>query len=106
LQVGVRGAEQLLGAGDADLLSPVDDLAAAVVAPTRVTLGVLVGQRGPERGQHGRRGEVFAGDELQPATEPVELVDDDRRDLGILSLQRVEVRPPEHVSHNRNSTAR
>ena len=42
LQVGVLGAEQLLGALDAELLGPVDDLAAAVVAPAGVALGVLV----------------------------------------------------------------
>ena len=95
LQVGVLGAEQLLGPRDADLLGPVDDLAAAVVARARVALGVLVGQRAAERGEHGRAGEVLAGDQLQAAAQPVELVEDDAGDLRVEGLQGVEVRPPE-----------
>ena len=70
LQVGVLGAEQLLGALDADLLGDVDDLAAAVVALAGVALGVLVGQRRAERGEHRRAGEVLAGDQLQAAAQP------------------------------------
>ena len=54
LQVGMGGTEQFLGPGDADLLGPVDDLAAAVVATAGVALGVLVGQRRPERCEHRR----------------------------------------------------
>src|SRR3954453_13245396 len=95
LQVGVRGAEQLLGARDADLFGPVDDLAPAVVTLAGIALGVLVAQRRAERGENRRRGEVLAGDELEAATQPVELVEDDARDLGVLALQRVEVGPPE-----------
>ena len=45
LQVGVLGAEELLGPRDADQLGLVDLGAAAVVATARVALGVLVGQR-------------------------------------------------------------
>ena len=100
------GTEQFLGPGDADLLGPVDDLAAAVVAPPGITLGVLVRQRRAQRREHCGRREVLAGDELQAATQALELADDDGRDLGILVLKRGEVGPPEHVSHDVNSTAR
>src|SRR5690606_36672540 len=44
--VRVLGAEQLLGAGDREVLRDVDLLAAAVVATARVALRVLVGQHG------------------------------------------------------------
>jgi hypothetical protein len=43
LDVRVLGAEQLLRAVDRELLDLVDDLAAAVVATTRIALGLLVG---------------------------------------------------------------
>ena len=99
LQVGVLGAEQLLGPVDADLLGPVDHLAAAVVALARVALGVLVAQRAAERGQHRRRGEVLARDQLQPAAQPVQLVEDHAGDLGIDLLQRVEIRSPVLLRH-------
>jgi hypothetical protein len=45
LQVHVLGPEELLAAGDADLLGPVDDLAAAVVPAAGIALGVLVRER-------------------------------------------------------------
>ena len=44
LDVGVLGAEQLLGAVDRQLLGDVDVLAAAVVALAGIPLGVLVGE--------------------------------------------------------------
>ena len=83
LQVGVLGAEELLRPGDADLLGPVHLGAAAVVAPARVALGVLVGQRRAERGQHRRRGEVLAGDQLQAAAQPVQLAEHHLGDLRV-----------------------
>jgi hypothetical protein len=60
-----------------------------------VALGVLVGQRAAERGEHRGAGEVLAGDELQAAAQPGELVDDHPGDLGVDPLQLVEVRSPE-----------
>ena len=99
LQVGVVGSEQFLGPGDPDLLGPVDDLAPTVVALTRVPLGVLVRQSGPERGQDGRGGEVLARDQLQPGSFPGQLVGEDGGDLGIEGGQGVEVRAPERVAH-------
>ena len=54
LHVRVLGAEQLLGPVDGQLLGHVDELAAAVVAPARVALGVLVGEDGALGLEHGR----------------------------------------------------
>ncbi len=85
------GPEQLLRPGDADLLGDVDHLAAAVVPATGVALGVLVRQRRAQRGQHGRTGEVLAGDQLQTAAQAVELAGQHARDLGVLLGQGIEV---------------
>ena len=98
LEVRVLGAEELLGALDADDLRLVDLRAAAVVALARVSLGVLVAQRRAERGEDGGRGEVLAGDELQAAAGALELGQEDARDLGILMLQLPEVRAPERLA--------
>ncbi len=92
LHVGVLGPEQLARPVDRQPLGPVDDLAAAVVAPARVALGVLVGQGGAQGGHDGRRGEVLARDQLDAAAYPVELVDQDPGDLGIPPPQHPEVR--------------
>ena len=85
LQVRVLGTEQLLRARDADLLGSVDVRAAAVVALVRVALGVLVRQRRSGGCQHRRRCEVLAGDQLQSAPQPVELIQDHCGDLGVLA---------------------
>ena len=67
LDVGVLGAEQLLGAVDRQLLGDVDLLAAAVVAAAGVALGVLVGQHRADRVEHRLGHEVLRGDHLQRA---------------------------------------
>ena len=67
LDVRVLGAEQLLRAIDRDLLGDVDLFAAAVVAATRVPLGVLVGEHRPLGLEHGPGDEVLAGDHLERA---------------------------------------
>ena len=54
LHVGEAAAEQLLGAVDGELLDDVDVLAAAVVAPAGIALGVLVGEHAAGRFEHGR----------------------------------------------------
>ena len=66
LDVGVLGPEELLRAVDGELLDHVDVLAAAVVAPAGVALGVLVGQHAADGLHHRRAGVVLAGDHLQP----------------------------------------
>ena len=108
------GAEELLRARVADLLGDVHHLAAAVVAPARVALGVLVRQRRAERGEHRRAGQVLARDELQPAAQPLQLVEHDPGDLRVLPLKRVEIGTPEGLlagpfavlAHGTNGTVR
>jgi hypothetical protein len=65
LDVGVLGAEQLLGPRPAEVLHLVDDLAAAVVALARDPLRVLVGQPGAESLDDRGGGEILGGDQLQ-----------------------------------------
>ena len=65
LHVGELGAEQLLGAIDRELLDDVDKLAAAVVPPARIALGILVREHAAGGLHHGRARVVLAGDHLQ-----------------------------------------
>ena len=92
LDVGVLGPEQLLGPVDRQLLGDVDVLAAAVVAPARVPLGVLVGQHRPLALQHRQRDEVLRGDHLERPLLAVQLqrqhLSDLRIDLGQGTLKK------------------
>ncbi len=83
LHIRVLGAEQLLGAVDRELLDLVDDLAPAVVAPTGITLGVLVRRDARDRLEDARPGEVLGGDQLDLSALPLELTPDQLGDLGI-----------------------
>ena len=83
LDVRVLRTEELFCAIDRELLDLVDDLAAAVVAPTRIALGVLVRRNASDRLQHGRPREVLRRDQLDLAALPLELPLEERRDLGI-----------------------
>ena len=65
LHVGVVGPEELLGAIAGQVLDPIHVHAAAVVAPARVALGVLVGEVGAHGLQDGQGGIVLGGDQLQ-----------------------------------------
>src|SRR6476661_1897532 len=73
LDVGVVGVEEGLAPLDGEVLGLVDLRAAAVVTAPRVALGVLVGQRRAEGGEHLGAGHVLRGDELQAAADAVEL---------------------------------
>ena len=88
LDIDVLGAEQLAGARDGELLGPVDDLAAAVVAPARIALGVLVGEHRADRLEHGLGDEVLRRDQLEVARLPLGLRPDDLGDVGIDLVQR------------------
>ena len=83
LDVGVLGAEELLGPVDGELLDLVHHLAAAVVALARVALGVLVGEGRAGGLQHRRGDEVLAGDELEPVGLAAGLLADEPGDLGV-----------------------
>ena len=84
LDVRVLGAEQLLRAVDRELLDLVHHLAAAVVATTRIALGVLVGENRAGCLEHGRPGEVLRRDQLDLAALAVGLPADQHSDLGIV----------------------
>ena len=66
LDVGVLGAEELLGPVAGEVLDHIDVLAAAVIPPAGIALGILVGQHAADRLHHRGAGVVFAGDHLQP----------------------------------------
>src|SRR5688572_1145205 len=83
LDVRVLGGEERLGAVDRDRLDLVDDLAAAVVALARVSLGVLVRRHRPDRFEHARPGEVLRGDQLDLTALTLELRGEQLRDLRI-----------------------
>ena len=83
LDVGVLGAEQRPGPLDGERLDAVDDGVAAVVALARVALGVLVGEHRTHRPDHGGRGEVLAGDQLQAGGLALELGGEQGLDLGV-----------------------
>src|SRR4030095_13719372 len=84
-------AEELLGPLDRQALDDVDELAAAVVAPAGIALGVLVGHHAAGRLQHGAADEVLGGDQLQAEVLARALVGDGLVNLGIDGLQRTVV---------------
>ena len=84
LDVRVLCAEEVLRAVDRQLLDLVHDLAAAVVAPPRIALRVLVREHRARRLEHGRPREVLGRDELDLATLAVGLAVDERGDLGVV----------------------
>ena len=75
LHVGVVGAEKLDSAGTRQVLDPVRELAAAVVAPSRQSFGILVREDRPHGLPDRRRREVLARDHLELAELPGFLVE-------------------------------
>ena len=65
LHVGKLRAEDLLGAIARQVLHHVGVLASAVVAPSRIALGILVGEDRAGGLEHRFGDEVFAGNHLQ-----------------------------------------
>jgi hypothetical protein len=103
LHVGVLGSEQLLRAIDRELLDLVDDLAAAVVAPAGISLGVLVREDRAGRVEHGLGHEVLRRDHLERVLLALELALQNARDVGIDLSKRCGleiVGKRVHVSHS------
>ena len=94
LHVGVLGAEELLRPIDGQLLDDVDVLAAAVVAPAGIALGILVRQHAAGRLHHGGAGVVLAGDHFQAVVLALDFVGDRAPHVGIVFL--------DEVRHSRN----
>ena len=83
LDVGRLGAEQFLGPLASQPLDHVGVLAATVVAPAGVALGVLVGQHRAHRLEHRLADEVLRGDQFQAAGLALDLAAQGVGDLGI-----------------------
>ena len=89
LDVGELGAEQLLRAVAREVLDDVDVLAAAVVAASRVALGVLVRQDAALRLQHRARNEVLRRDHLEGVALAGQLPRHRGSDFGIEFVERL-----------------
>ncbi len=88
LDVGVVGAEEPLRPLDREPLGLVDVLAAAVVAPAGIALGVLVGEDRPRRFADRAAGVVLRGDEFEVLALAPLLAGDRRGDLGVFGGDR------------------
>jgi hypothetical protein len=64
LDIGEVAVKQLLGPLDGEFLGDIDKLAAAIVAPARIALGILVGHHRALRFQNGARDDVLRSDQL------------------------------------------
>ena len=82
LDVGVLGAEEVLGKLDGASLDGVDVVAPGVEAVVGVALGVLVGEEVAHGELDGEGGVVLRGDHLEAVGLVVELRDDGGGDLG------------------------
>jgi hypothetical protein len=74
LDIDVIGAEKLLRAADGEVLDDVDELAAAVVAPAWIALGVFIGHHRSLRFEDGFADGVFRGDKLEVLFEALGLL--------------------------------
>ena len=83
LHVGVVGAEELLCAVYRELLGDVNELAAAVVALTRVALRVLVGQYRALGLEDATAGVILRGDQLDVLFLARTLMVERRREFGV-----------------------
>jgi hypothetical protein len=88
LDVRVLGAEQRLGAIDAELLDLIDVLLALVVALAWIALAVLVGQHGAGGGEHRTGDVVLGGDQPDLVALAALLGGDQLGDFGIDSSER------------------
>src|SRR5258708_2072396 len=87
LHVGVLRAEERLRALDRERLGDAHPLAAAVVAPARIPLGVLVGEHAADRVHHRLARVVLRRDQLDLVDLAPSLVLDRIEDLGVDPLQ-------------------
>ena len=88
LDVGVGRAEQAPGAFDRKPLRHIDPLAAAVVAPAGIALGVFVGEDGTLRLHHRPGNDVLRGDQLDPVALPLAFPKDRSVDLAVAVGER------------------
>jgi len=86
----VGGAEELTGMLVRDGLDAVNDFASRIEAMARRALRVLVGQPVAACEEHGRRGVVLGGDELELVPLVVQLLDDGLGDARLESPSHLE----------------
>ena len=83
LDIGVGTAEQPLGAVDRQQLGDIDEFAAAIVAPARIALGVLVGEHAALGFEHGGTNEIFRRDQIDLPLLALNFAGDRRSDQRI-----------------------
>jgi hypothetical protein len=83
LHIGEIAGEELLGTLDGQRLGDIDELAAAVVAPARIALGIFVGQHRTLGLEDGAGDDVLRGDQLDLVLLPMQLLPDGPEDLRI-----------------------
>src|SRR6266568_4554560 len=91
LDVDVLGAEESRRTLNCEALDLVDHLpGAAVIAPPRISLCVLVGQEGAKRLEDGRACEVLRRDQLECLGLAAVFVADEVRDVRVLAIEGAE----------------
>ncbi len=83
LNIGEAAIEQRLGPLDRQAFGNVDKLAATVIAPTGIALGVFIGQHRALRLEHPARDDILAGDQLYLRLLAVQLAGDGFRQFGV-----------------------
>ena len=89
LDIGMLGPEEFLGPIAGQILDHVDMLAAAVIPPARIALGIFVRQHAADRLHDGRAGVVFAGDHLQAVLLAIDFFVDRGPNLGVLRFHEI-----------------
>jgi hypothetical protein len=84
LHVGVLGAEDLFGAITGEVLDHVSVLASAVVAASRIALGIFVGEDGACGFEDSAADEVLGGDHLQAVVLAANFIVDGGGDFGVV----------------------
>jgi len=80
-------AEELFGAINSQLFHLVGELAAAVIAPAGIALGVFIGEDGAHGFQDGFRHQIFGRDEFEPGGLPDGFLAQYLGDLAIDSIK-------------------
>ena len=66
LHIGKSAIKQLAGAFNGEPFGNIHRLAAAIIAPARITLGVFIRHHRPLRFHHSAGDDVFGGDQFNP----------------------------------------
>ncbi len=89
LHIGKFATKEFLGAVNRQLLGDINKFTAAIVALARITFGIFVGHDRPLGFQHGPRGDVFRGDQLDLMALATQFGTDRAEDFRIDFLERL-----------------